>query len=170
MTREYRLTCQLWLPLPLDKVFPFFADAGNLSRITPPWLNFTMSTSGDILMRDGTLIDYTIKWMRLPIRWKTRIAMYNPPRQFRDEQLQGPYLKWVHTHRFWPEDQGTVIFDEVLYRLPLGALGVLMHRILIRRQLTEIFTFRQRVIPELLLGKQSGTARQIEPVTIHRQG
>lgn len=169
MTREYRLTCQLWIPLPLEKIFPFFSDAGNLSRITPPWLKFTIRTPGDILMRDGTLIDYTINWLRLPIRWKTRIAMYNPPRQFRDEQLQGPYLKWVHTHRFWPEDHGTVIFDEVLYRLPLGSLGVLAHHLVVRRQLTQIFTFRQRVIPELLLGGQSIKARLMEPVTIHRQ-
>ena len=169
MAREYRLTCQLWLPLPLEKVFLFFAEAGNLSRITPPWLNFTIRTSGDILLRNGALLDCAINWMRLPIRWKTRIAMYNPPRQFRDEQLQGPYTKWVHTHRFWPEDQGTVIFDEVLYRLPFGSLGVLAHRLLVRRQLTEIFAFRQRVIPELLLGEQSARARQIEPVTIHRQ-
>ena len=120
-------------------------------------------------MREGTLMDCAIIWMRLPIRWKMRIAMYNPPRQFRDEQIQGPYVKWVHTHRFWSEDQGTVIFDEVLYRLPFGSLGVLGHRLLVRRQLAEIFAFRQRVIPELLLGDQSVKARQMEPVTIHRQ-
>lgn len=169
MSREYRLTCQLWIPLPLEKVFPFFADVRNLARITPPWLNFTIRTPGDIVMGDGVRIEYTINWFRMPIRWKTRISMYNPPRQFRDEQIQGPYVKWVHTHRFWPEDHGTVIFDEVLYRLPMEFLGSVAHRLIVRRQLIEIFNFRQHVIPELLLGADSTTARHIEPVTICRQ-
>ncbi|MCL5945617.1 MAG: SRPBCC family protein [Planctomycetes bacterium] len=170
MSCEYRLTCQLWLPLPLEQVFAFFADARNLSRITPAWLNFTMRTSGDIIMRDGTQLEYTLQWMRMPIRWQTRVSLYNPSRQFRDQQIHGPYMKWVHTHRFWPEDQGTVIFDEVLYRLPLGLLGNITHHLLIRRQLMEIFNFRQRVIPKLLLGGQYTQARQIEPVTIYRHG
>ncbi len=121
-------------------------------------------------MRDGTQLEYTLQWMRMPIRWQTRVSLYNPSRQFRDQQIHGPYMKWVHTHRFWPEDQGTVIFDEVLYRLPLGLLGIITHHLLIRWQLMEIFNFRQRVIPKLLLGGQYTQARQIEPVTIYRHG
>src|SRR5262249_50712191 len=34
------LETRQWLPQPIERVFPFFADPGNLERITPPWLSF----------------------------------------------------------------------------------------------------------------------------------
>ncbi len=169
MSREYRLTCQMWLPLPLEKVFSFFADARHIPQLTPPWLQMTIRCSGEPVMRNNVALEYAIIWLHIPIRWETRISIYTPPRQFRDEQLRGPFLKWVHTHRFWSEDQGCVIFDEVLYRLPWGSLGLMAHHFFIRRRLADIFNFRQRIIPELLLGAESGKARQIEPVIIRRQ-
>ncbi|MCA9055528.1 MAG: hypothetical protein KDA75_16920, partial [Planctomycetaceae bacterium] len=51
----FRLESQLWLPQPIDTVFEFFADAGNLETLTPPWLDFEVLTSPPIEMRSGRL-------------------------------------------------------------------------------------------------------------------
>ena len=98
--REFTLQTELWLPRLRDEVFPFFAEARNLETLTPAWLKFEVLTPAPIAMRPGMPIDYRIRVHGLPIRWRTEIAEWDPPRRFVDVQLRGPYTLWHHTHTF----------------------------------------------------------------------
>ena len=44
----------LWVPLPIDSVFPFFSDAHNLERITPPFLKFNVINAEHIVLINAT--------------------------------------------------------------------------------------------------------------------
>ena len=137
------------LPLNPKEVFPFFAEAANLERLTPPELQFHIITSPSITMQVGTLIEYRLRLFGFPFKWLTRICRWNPPHEFVDEQLRGPYRLWVHTHRFWPEDDATRMEDEIHYRLPFFPLGETAYP-LVSWQLRRIFAFRRQAIPRLL--------------------
>jgi ligand-binding SRPBCC domain-containing protein len=147
--REHVLKRELRIAAPLDRVFAFFAEAENLARITPPELGFQIVTPRPIEMGRGTLIDYTIGLWGIPMRWRTLISVWDPPRRFVDEQLRGPYRQWIHTHSFEADGEATIVRDEVRYVLPLGFLGQLVHP-LIRRQLRRIFDYRTAVVERLL--------------------
>ncbi len=144
------LTTTLELPLPRAAVFAFFADAGNLEQITPPELHFRIVTPAPIPMAAGTLIDYRLQLYRIPLRWRTRISLWEPPFAFVDEQLAGPYAEWIHTHTFTElSADRTRIDDEVRYRLPLDPASRLVLP-LVRWQLGRIFAYRQRRVAALL--------------------
>ena len=97
------------------------------------------------------MIDYRLRLLGVPFRWRTRIARWEPPTRFVDEQLEGPYAVWVHTHRFREVGEGTRVRDEVRHRLPYYPLGELAYP-LVRLQLRRIFGYRRRRMRELLGG------------------
>ena len=131
-------------------VFPFFADAANLGRITPPEMRFEILTRPPIVMREGALIDYRIHTLGIGMGWRTLISEWNPPHDFVDVQVSGPYADWIHRHRFIELGKtATLLEDYVRFRLPLGRLGGIAGPV-VRRQLKRIFAFRAAAIRELL--------------------
>jgi ligand-binding SRPBCC domain-containing protein len=144
--REHGITVEQWLPRPLVELFPFFADAANLERITPPWLGFHILTPPPIEMRPGALIDYRLRVRGIPLRWRTRIAVWEPPGRFVDEQVRGPYRRWVHEHTFVERDGGALCRDSVRYAVPGGEL---VHRWLVRPDVERIFAWRQQALARL---------------------
>jgi len=139
--REFR--CEIWLPLPPEELFPFFADAANLDAITPAWLHFRIATPRPIDMREGTLIDYKLRVRGVPMRWRSRITEWNPPHSFVDEQLRGPYRQWIHRHAFEPKDGGTLASDFVRYAVPFDCIA---HPLFVRRDIERIFAYRQEAL------------------------
>jgi ligand-binding SRPBCC domain-containing protein len=157
MAAVFQLKTRLFVARDLATTFAFFAEAGNLQRLTPPWLDFAILTPQPIAMSAGTLIDYRIRVHGVPLRWRTEIADWQPPHQFVDRQLRGPYRLWHHTHTFTAENGGTMVEDTVRYQ-PRG--GPLLHRLFVRRDLERIFTFRQQEILAAL-----GVAAR-DPITV----
>jgi len=130
---------EIWLPCPREEIFSFFADAANLDAITPPWLNFHTVTPGPIVMGAGTVIDHQLRIRGVPIRWRSKITIWEPPARFVDEQVRGPYRLWRHEHLFVERDGGTVVHDHVRYSVPFDFL---VHELLVRGDIEKIFAYR----------------------------
>jgi ligand-binding SRPBCC domain-containing protein len=146
----HTLNRELFIPRPAPDVFDFFKRAENLETITPPWLKFKILTPQPVEMKQGAKIAYRLRLRGIPLTWLTEIALWDPPFQFVDTQLKGPYKLWQHMHRFLPVDGGTRMTDRVDYALPFGVLGELVHRLVVARDVAKIFDFRASRIRELL--------------------
>jgi ligand-binding SRPBCC domain-containing protein len=163
----YELATWQWLPRPRPEVFAFFADARNLERITPAFLNFHVLSPDPIEMRAGAVIDYRLRLRGLPLRWQSEITIWDPPRLFADVQRRGPYRQWDHTHTFEEEDGGTMVRDHVLYRLPgPDLLTRIVNSVLVAPDTRRIFAFRHTALEECL--NVRGKSRP-GPVTVVRR-
>ena len=158
--RRFTLERVQVVPRPRGEVFGFFADAFNLERITPKLLRFRILTPPPIDMGQGTLIDYRLRLHGFPVRWRTRIEVWEPDERFVDLQLRGPYRYWHHLHEFREVEGGTEMVDRVDYELPFGPLGTLVRALFVRRSLQRIFDYRQQAIGEVFgSGRGSGGGR-----------
>jgi ligand-binding SRPBCC domain-containing protein len=128
----YVLECELIVPASLEGTFAIFEDPYNLAKITPPWLNFRIVTEG-LRMRTGAEIDYTLRWMGIPMSWKTEITAYDPPFFFVDEARRSPYSYWRHRQTFRQTADGAMVADRAEYGLPLGPIGRIAHSLIVRR-------------------------------------
>jgi ligand-binding SRPBCC domain-containing protein len=145
------------IPISLERAFRFFEDPCNLAEITPPWLDFRIVKADGLPLRAGSRIEYRIRWLGMPRRWCTLIEAYEPRRRFVDVQNDGPYRLWRHEHVFEDLRGATLMRDRVQYELPFGFLGRMAHKLLVRRQVRQIFDYRAWRIGEIF------------PETIERQ-
>ncbi|MBA2382500.1 MAG: NAD(P)H-binding protein [Chloroflexi bacterium] len=142
----HRLSASQFIARPIEEVFDFFSRPENLGRITPASMGFEFLTD-DREMRDGLVIRYRIHpLLGIPMTWTTRITGYEPSFRFQDTQLSGPYARWEHTHTFEAVPGGTLVHDDIVYAVPLGPLGDVANRLVVRTELERIFRHRAETI------------------------
>jgi len=135
----HQFSSEIWLARPIEEVFSFFSDAANLDSITPPWLSFRTVTRQPTEMHVGTVIDYRLRVRGFPVRWRSEITAWEPPYHFVDEQIRGPYRRWIHAHKFERRNGGTLVCDDVRYAVPFDWL---LHKLVVRRDVERIFAYR----------------------------
>ncbi len=144
-----RLVTRQWVPrTPLD-IWPFFSQAENLSRLVPAWMAFKIRGTSTPSVTDGTRINYTLRLHGIPIGWESLIKEWRPGERFVDEQTRGPYDVWHHRHLFQPLAGGTLMTDDIQYRLPVAPLGEIAAGLFVERDVGKIFAHRRQVIAGL---------------------
>lgn len=132
-----------------EEVFEFFSNPQNLNEITPRWLHFSIQTRMPVEMKEGTILDYRLKIRGLPVSWKSKITIWNPPVLFVDFQTKGPYQLWEHRHEFERIPGGTVVKDIVRYAVPGGLLEPAINRFLVHPDIRRIFEYRGAKLLEI---------------------
>jgi uncharacterized protein (TIGR01777 family) len=135
---------------PKKQVFNFFSDEMNLEKITPPFLKFKVLGKNTDKIESGTLIDYKLQLRGIPFKWQTKINEFNEDTDFTDQQVKGPYSKWVHTHSFHEVGNGTLMKDKVVYKVPFGALGRAVAGYFVKKDVNNIFDYRRDVIKKYI--------------------
>jgi hypothetical protein len=133
---------------PIEKVFRWHARLGAIERYSPPWDPISVvRRSGGI--ETGAEVVIRMKAGPIPYLWHALHTEYEENRLFRDKQLRGPFLKWIHTHRFEPNGKDTCILkDSIEYKLLPHPLRKTLSYRLIAKKLGSIFAYRHKVLQQ----------------------
>lgn len=141
----YRLHTIQDLPISKDQAWDFLSDPKNLKTITPDYMGFNILSGADRKMFPGQIIQYIVTPVAgIPTKWVTEITHVKEGEYFVDEQRFGPYALWHHKHFIESIPGGVRMEDIVDYKLPFGILGQLVHPIIVKPKLKEIFEYRKQ--------------------------
>lgn len=130
---------------PPEAVFAFHETPDALTALVPPWERMhVVETAGSLRVGSRVVLRGRVGFV-LPVRWVAVHTEYDPPHLFADQQETGPFAYWYHRHRMLPDGSGTLLRDEVEYRLPLGWLGRICGGWFVRRKLHRMFAYRHEV-------------------------
>lgn len=125
---------------PVETVFAFHGREGALSLLTPLFPPVrVVSRSGGI--SKGARVELRVAGMR----WVAVHTAYQQNRLFVDEQVAGPFSRWIHRHEFEDLRGKTRLTDRVEYLLPGGHYVNSLFGWVIRPGLMQMFSHRHRV-------------------------
>lgn len=146
----YTLHKKQKLPISVEQAWEFLSSPANLKTITPDYMGFNILSGADRPMFSGQIIQYIVTpVLGIKTKWVTEITHVKDLEYFVDEQRFGPYALWHHKHFIKKIDGGVEMEDIIDYKVPLGILGQLVHPILVKPKLEEIFSYRTKKLEEL---------------------
>lgn len=146
----YQLHKKQQLPISVEKAWLFLSDPKNLKTITPDYMGFDIVSGESDKMYPGQIIEYIVKpILGIPNKWVTEITHVVENKYFVDEQRFGPYSLWHHKHFIKEIPNGVEMEDLIHYKIPFGFVGQLVHPLLVKPKLEQIFEYRQKKLIEL---------------------
>jgi ligand-binding SRPBCC domain-containing protein len=156
--KTYALKLKQNIPVSLDTAWEFFSSPLNLAKITPPEVNFVVTSDYNDAARvyPGMIITYKVSPLfGIKLNWMTEITHVQDHQYFVDEQRFGPYALWHHQHHFKEIPGGVEMTDLLHYAIPYGIIGRLSNKVLVGKQIKKIFDYRVKAV-ETIFGRFEG--------------
>lgn len=99
-------------------------------------------------LAEGDEVTWKAKHFGLWWKLTSRITRFERPAYFRDSQVKGPFARFDHDHYFEERGGGTRMLDVFDFNSPLGLIGSVVDRLLLRRYMVRLLRERNRVLKE----------------------
>lgn len=128
------------LDAPIERVFAFHERPDALQLLSPPFppVRVIRKTGG---IEIGSRVELKIG----PLPWTALHTAFQKNRLFEDQQISGPFARWVHRHEFETVGQQTRLTDRVDFQMPGGPLLNRLFGWAFKLSLQPMFRYRHRV-------------------------
>jgi ligand-binding SRPBCC domain-containing protein len=134
-----------------ERAWEFLCRPANLVLVSPPELHPELVKGPERLQLGSRITVQGRRW-GISQRVTSEVTQFVEGNFLVDEQKQGPFGKFVHTHKIEPVSGGTKMTDRIDYAAPGGMLGFLLTEKMIAGELEEVFAYRTKKLKEILEG------------------
>ena len=138
-----------WVAAPIEEVFAFFDDPGNLAKLMPPPVAIRLVRIEPRPPRPGSVFEFRYGLGPVQRSWIVRLVDRVPGERLVDETISGPMGRFDHSHTFTAGLRGTWIEDRIDFHVgPGGMIGAVVDAVaLVVMHLTFVWRHvRQRQI------------------------
>ncbi len=100
------------------------------------------------LIELGEEVTWRARHFGVTQHFTSRITAFDRPRYFRDEMQRGAFRSFVHDHYFERAGDRTNMIDVLVFSAPLGVLGRIAEKLVLRRYLEGLLHMRAMTIKE----------------------
>lgn len=138
-----------WIDAPIERCF--LLSLSMDLHVASTWLTREKAVAGVTTGLIG--LNQTVTWsgyhFGLRLQHTSLIDAFRPYTYFRDVMVEGMFSHFEHEHHFAVMDDGTRMRDEVRFSAPLGPLGGVAEKLVLRRYLIQLLKRRNAVIKEV---------------------
>lgn len=114
-------------------------------------MNMSVKEKPEAAMYPGMILRYRVSpILGIPLNWTSEITAVKEEKYFIDSMLEGPFKIWHHQHRFEEQNGGTLIIDDLHYKLPFEPISKIAHPFTVKKQMRAMFEHRKNVLKDLL--------------------
>ncbi len=155
------------MPCSARTLYDWHANPGALERLTPPWQAVRIAERkvgvDHERIGNGAIARLMIGVGPVELPCIAEHFDHDPPNQFCDRQLSGPFGSWSHCHRFAATgDHTSELDDDIAYTAPGGLLGRVAIGWKLASDLDRLFWFRHERTRVDLARQASGP----DPLTV----
>ncbi|MCK5312115.1 MAG: TIGR01777 family oxidoreductase, partial [Desulfobacteraceae bacterium] len=88
---------------------------------------------------------FQMRLFKIPMIWEADHIAYQKNKLFKDQQIRGPFSKWIHTHKFKSDGKDSIMEDNIDFKLPFGFLSRPFYRYA-KKEFNRMFEYRHRVL------------------------
>ena len=137
-----------WIDAPAERCFDAARDLDLHVRSLAHTGERAVAGRTSGLIEMGEEVTWRARHFGVTQHFTSRITAYDRPHSFQDSMQRGAFRSFVHDHLFVPDKGGTLMTDHLVFAAPLGILGRIAERLVLRRYLERLLAARAAVIKE----------------------
>ena len=157
---------EIWIDAPVERCFllSLSVDLHTASMRSSKERAIDGVTTG--LISEGETVTFQAWHLGFRLKHTSKIEALRPYSHFRDVMTAGVFEHFEHDHHFAAMDDGTRMRDEIRFIPPLGVLGRVATKALVRRHIAAFLMERNRGMKQVAESEDWHRYLDGQPVTI----
>jgi ligand-binding SRPBCC domain-containing protein len=140
------ITIETLISAPVERCFDLARDLDLHTRSMAHTNEVAVGGRMSGLIELGEEVTWRARHFGVTQPFTSRITAYDRPRHFQDAMQRGAFRSFVHDHFFLSDGRQTTMTDVLVFAAPLGILGVIAEKLVLRRYLDRLLRARAQTI------------------------